>query len=417
MASLSIKLLVLLLNSHTVLGGGIPYIEFNFQGVASGGTLTIGNTLNRNAFCASIETDSGEPVKSVIEKLAVAVVYNSYLFEKPDNITAEQMVQEIISGDVFKLIGLPGMYFITGTETGLGIPGSPRFLSCNYDSVNEQLKIRWDNCSEVFDNIALILKWNKYDSDKSIILPGSMSQYVIARDKVHYSVDDLDIWVIGIKDGLPSSPTTITLSDNGTVQQELHGIPFKSGILPNWKPWDISMIRYANYECLVKEELVSGKQSRFITTNSEKPYVQILRTPNGGGSLGVYRRFLGLTPGHTYRLTARLNTLDMDRNQADWSFSLHMAHNGSNGEDFSAHQFAGTKALPDGKVGSKAGLVAEYGAAATTKRKYVAHTGDITLPDGVNSVTVWLRHSSSKATTGVALDWLQLKDVTAANSR
>lgn len=411
MAKLLIKIMFLILASNIASGSGIPHVEFDFKGVASGGTLTIGNTLNRNAFCASIETDQGESVKSVIEKLAIAVVYNSYLFEKPDNITSEQMIQQIISGDVLKLIGLPGMYFITGTETGLGIPSSPKFLTCNYDSVNEKLKIKWDNSLEIYDNIALILKWNNYDSERSIILPGNISQYVITMDKVHYSVNDLDIWVIGLKDGLPSSPAAITLSDKGTVQQELHGIPFRRGISTNWKPWDISKIRYENYECLVKQELVSGKQSRFITINSEKPYEQVLKTPDGGRTIGIYRKFLGLKSNSTYRIEASLTTYDMDKDSSNWSYDMNICHNGVEGKDLTIDQLSGLAILPNDEIGLNAGRVKSYNYKNTVIADYQKSSYDITLPEGVDSITVWLRYSASKSTSGVGFNWIKLKEV------
>ncbi|GAI80678.1 unnamed protein product [marine sediment metagenome] len=50
-------------------------------------------------------------------------------------------------------------------------------------------------------------------------------------------------------------------------------------------------------------------------------------------SAGVKRKFLGLTPGHTYRVSARLNTLEMDSGQGDWSVSLHAAYNPPGGAD------------------------------------------------------------------------------------
>jgi len=389
-------------------------VEFDFKGTANGGTLIIGNTLGRNSYFSAVETYKGEPVESIIEKIARDIAYNENLFEKPDNRTTEEFARRFLSDGTLKMAGIPGWYYITGTETGLGIPEPPKFLSCRYDKSSETITVKWVNPSDNYDKIMLKTKWNKYDAGSSNNLPGNTNEYVLERKNTPYDIDDLDIWIIGFKNGLPSGPACITLSENGTAQQELGGIPFKNGIAPNWEAWDTNNVKYSNFASLAKKEFVPTKERYHnIENKSDKPYSQILKTPVGGGTTGVYRKFLGLVPGHTYRLSARINTFNMKTSDSDWSFSFHVAYNSPNGSDLTKNQLAGLVALPNGKKGLEAAQVASYGQGKTTNGKFIEHATEFTLPEGVDTVTVWFRYSSSSSTGGVGFDWIKLEDISA----
>jgi len=405
------KIMLLLLLSSKACGGGAPIVEFNFKDTASGGILYIGNTMSRNPIFASVKTYPGESVESVIQKLAKAIAYDSYLFERLDNMSPERMTQHITSGGTFKLVGCQGMFFLSGTETGLGIPASPKFLSCKYDKDGKELKIKWENPPDDYDRICIKLKWNTYGSGWTKILTDNSEQYVIDRNVTPYDINDLDIWVIGFKDGLPSGPSTITLSDNGTAQQELCSIPF-DGIMPNWEGWDVSnSIEHKNYGRFIREELVPGERCHFVRNNSQKPYQQVLKSPAQGGTSGIWRKFLGLTPGHTYKLSARLSTLEMSPNDTEWSFSMHAVADRPGKKELSANQMAGLEPLPTGQTGPQAGRIAEFGPGKlTAKNEYVIRSADITLPEDSDSITVWLRHTG-KGTSGVGFDWIKLEDL------
>jgi hypothetical protein len=414
MARLLIKTIILsVLVSNAAWGSTLAKVEIVFTGKASGGTLIIGNTLNRNVDYVSVETEPGEDAGSVVKKLARAIVYDSYLFGFPDNVNLEKMVQQIISGDAIKIVGgATGGYFTAGTETGLGIPEPPKFLTANYDKASNQLKLRWENPPGNYDKIALLLRWNSDDIGGMVFLPSNATQYVISRDI--NSINDSDIWVIGIKGdlkrGVPSSPAAITLSANGTVQEELYGIPFKDGISPNWKAWGINGIKKENYKCLTEEKFVPGKRSHRIKNNSQKPYRQALQIPEGGGTSGIWRKFLGLSPGHKYRISARLNTLEMPSDGNNWSFSLHAVADKKAESELSARQMAGIEALPDGKKGADAHRLKKLDAKTITKGKYNEYSDEITLPKDSNSITVWLRLTgTSKAEVG--FDWIKLEDL------
>jgi hypothetical protein len=396
--------------ANPVLGGRIAQVEITFTGKASGGTLIIGNTLGRNVPYASVETEPGEDAESVVKKLARAIVYDSYLFEWPDNANLEKMMQQLISGDAIKLVGGIGHYFTAGTETGLGIPEPPKFLTANYDKANKQLNLKWENPPNNYDKIALRLRWNSGDIGGTTLLSGNATQYVISRDSTNYGINDSDFWVIGIKGDVPSSPAAIMLSANGTAQEELYGIPFKNDISPNWKAWGINGIKKENYKCLTEEKFVPGRLSHNIKNNSQKPYRQVIQIPDGGGTLGIWRKFLGLSPGHKYRISTRLNTLDMPSDGNGWSFSLHVIADKKSESELSARQMAGIETLPDGKIGADADRLKKLDAKTITKGKYNEYSDEITLPQDSNSITVWMRlTSTSKAE--VAFDWIKLEDL------
>jgi len=408
-------LLLLFSGTACVYVSRVGFVEFNFKGTASGGTLIIGDTLSRNARFASVETYQGESADSVINKLAEEIVYNSHLFGMSDNVDREEQVQQMTSGGKLRIVGCPTSYFITGTETGLGIPKSPKFLSCRYDKENKKLYVKWINPSEDYDNVFLILNWNTYDSGWKDWLPGNAEEYVVDRNVKPYDIDDLDIWVIGYKDGLPSGPTTITLSDNGTSQQELCGIPF-DGIMPNWEAWSLDTApNIENIECNIDYNLTNptkkGKRYNPIKTNDAKPFRQVLKTGTQGGTLGIWRKFLGLIPGHTYKLSARLSTLEMSPNDTEWGFSIHAVADKPGKKELTSNQMAGLEVLPNGKTGPQAGRIAEFGPGKlTAKNEYVIRSADITLPADSDSITVWLRHTG-KGTSGVGFDWIKLEDL------
>jgi hypothetical protein len=87
---------------------------------------------------------------------------------------------------------------------------------------------------------------------------------------------------------------------------------------------------------------------------------------------------------------------------------------------------AGLDALPLGSKGLAAGRLALFDSSLTTKGKFVeistsgelsrttskakAEATDITLPQGVNSITVWVRCVSS-AGLSAAIDWISLEDL------
>jgi len=110
----------------------------------------------------------------------------------------------------------------------------------------------------------------------------------------------------------------------------------------------------------------------------------------------------------------------MDSTQRDWSFSLHASHNAPDRSDLTLKQLSGLDALPDGSKGAEAGRIALYEPGLTTNGTWEERsTGkkwrglvapDITLPPGVDTITVWVRHTGSDS-NGVGIDWVKIEDL------
>jgi hypothetical protein len=87
---------------------------------------------------------------------------------------------------------------------------------------------------------------------------------------------------------------------------------------------------------------------------------------------------------------------------------------------------AGLDALPDGNKGPAAGRIALYDSPLATEGQFVEistdkakavqgrEITDITLPQRIDSITVWVRCTSSAALSA-AVDWISLEDLSIQN--
>jgi len=149
-----------------------------------------------------------------------------------------------------------------------------------------------------------------------------------------------------------------------------------------------------------------------ITKAQDKPFYQIIKLDQaGGGTGGVTRSFLGLMPGHTYKVTIRLNTMKMLSSDANWAYSFHAVCGGANVENLTTRQMAGLDALPDGTKGESAGRVVQYGPQKSTMGQYQEAVKKLTLPEGADTITVWLRLRATKPGAQVAMDYIKLEDL------
>jgi hypothetical protein len=227
--------------------------------------------------------------------------------------------------------------------------------------------------------------------------------------------------VIGFRDGIPSNSTGVRISDRGWCQSEIYGIPFTADVAPNWTKWSsAARADAAAFEQRRKYDSYTGTMYTLLG----KTLYQSIKAPPAGASHGVWRKFLGLTPGHTYRLTAGLSTLKMDSVKSDWSLSVCAAPNRTGGKELTVQQMAGLAALPDGSKGPNAGRVASYGPRNTTRGIWeVVLSGHkagrklagthITLPPGVDTITMWVRFSCSDPNGQVAFSGVTLEDISA----
>jgi hypothetical protein len=370
------------------------------SGTASGGTLAFVESLQgATPRYVSIATSNGESAADVAAELACAL-RGTY----PTSFGGVQAF-----GSALRLPLLFGYEALAGTETGLGIPKPPLFLSGRYDAVSDCVLLKWVNGDRLYDEVTV--HQNK--------TPAGTTGYAYACYGRFHSEYGPYYFVNGIRNGVPSDYAIIDVSDH--AQEELECPPFYNGVMPNWSTWSTKDAT-AKFEQGVKpgidlEKLVQLPQK--INGPDDKPFFQLIKTTESNAQAGIWRKFLGLIPGHTYRLYARLNTLVMDEAKADWSYSLHAAYNSANGTDFTPDQLSGKAALPDGSKGNVAGRIAHYEKGSTTKGKWIqsatgdltSETKDMTLPKGIDTITVWVRHSGASS-AGVGIDWVKLEDVT-----
>ena len=213
---------------------------------------------------------------------------------------------------------------------------------------------------------------------------------------------------------IPPGITPIHVTGNGYCQEETYAIPFFGGITPNWAAWstgaelDNAAIQQGDKYGNLTADLPAYCPRGLLS----KPFFQLIKAPPEGVAHGVRRKFLSLTQGHTYRLTACLTTLDMDSAKADRPFSLHAAPT-PNGKDLSAEQLAGLAALPDGQRGPESGRIAFYGPGSTTQRDFALvfsgkdapggfNSSHITLPAGADTITVGLDSVAQTQTVKLA---------------
>ena len=353
----------------------------------------------------ALETAKDEPAESVAERLAQLAQQTSALW-----LSAPWATVATASEGTLRL---PlGSYFFAGTECGLGIPPAPTCLTCNYNASSQTLVLRWRNPPAAYDSIRFIRNWHNYDHRGGATVLGTSETYTLdLRKSPQDMVNDLDVWLVGVRNGVPSNAAAMHVNNN--VQEELFGIPFTNGTAPNWTSWSLDGPGATKAEMATRANLVPEKGRLYNPVNSaqNKPYQQVIRIASeGSGVGGVARTFLGLTPGHTYKVTVRLSTMQMHREKTDWSYSFHGISHAGAMKGLTPRQMAGMDALPDGSKGLPAAQAVQYDATRTTSR-YTEAVTQMVLPEGNDSITIWLRFTSKKEGDAVAMDNIKLEDL------
>lgn len=411
-----VAMIFVCLTGLSAYGGIRATCSIPFEGVASGGQLILAETLNRNVSYVILQTAEKETASSVAQRLAEAINQaNPFGWAPPgdDRVTAGERGLEGLLGD-------SSSYMLSGTERGLGIPEPPHFLTANYDRSGTRASFRWANPSGGYDRIILLLKWDNNLEQDTLEVSGTAEEWTLDLDEQPWYAEgdifsDLDFWVIGFAAGIPSNAAAIHVSHN--TQEELFGIPFAGGTAPNWAPYSASGRTEKAAAMGISEDLTASQRNPLynpIRTRGAKPFYQIILGDKSGNATGVSREFLGLTPGHTYRLSVRLNTLQAPKEGVGWTYSLHAIPTNSESR-LNAKQLAGMEALPNGKKGENAARIAKYDHERTTKGKYEEFGTDITLPPGKDSITVWLKLKGGKTDMAVAMDYIRLEDLVKYN--
>jgi hypothetical protein len=328
-----------------------------------------------------------------------------------------------------------GCYALAGTETGLGIPPPVTSVSVSYDVPNDKLVVQWDK-PKAYEYDSIALSANELPLARA--LEGGATRWVLEHastlDPLLFPVKDFDVVVVGYKGNTPSAAAGGRLTP--CRQEEVENLPFRNGVAPNWIPWcesgDPSAATYAEgikrfYEAAKPESLDSkqlamkqGTSFPFVDPQ-DKPRFQILRARSNGAYGGVWRRFLGLTPGHTYRVRMRVNTLDMRASDATWNYTIHAIASSASAPIPAPAAMACRSPLPSGLDADPARIAAFGAGYGDTANGWVeiatdsnaagkSVSGNIVLPNDADTIVVWTRHAGEN-TTGVAFDWIAVEDV------
>lgn len=397
--------------------------DVRLNGTATGGELVLLEMSNPNPRYVRVDTQAGETAETVLARLAAVINEDSPF-------TPHSRASVRAQGNLLKAMpGAPGNFIFAGTETGLGIPPPPTSLSVSYDADRQELSLDWENPDKPCDAVGVfgVYRSEQPGTATSVVWKARVPKRRAQLREFERDVDRRDhglcrSYVVGCRGGVLSNAAVITWDYDDGSQQELDTQPFTGGICPNWKAWSHG----DQPGMLVLEQGTKGDWKRVdqepkrVLKPDDKRFFQWIKTRSPAVTGGVCRKFLGLKPGHTYRLSTRMNTFDMDRAQGDWSFSFHAVPHGKD-VTLTPQQMAGVAPLPGGGEGRTAGQVVSYGPGSTTKAKFVevsteksgkdAQSADITLPPGTEVITVWFRCNGS-VSSGVGFDWIKLKDVT-----
>jgi hypothetical protein len=394
-------------------GGAMAVCNIPFVGQASGGTLILADTLGRNARFVAIETSRGESAESVVKRLAKAINEQDPFEWQHHTVTSS-------GGTLMTLIGSVINYITAGTELDLGIPMPPTSVTCNYDH-NGRVVIRWKNPPGGYDSVRVLTNHTNYNHTSGALLAGDVEAYEInlnvtqpepelneARKKM---IADLDIWVSGVRGDIPSNAAAMHVSYN--VQEERYGIPFSNNTSPNWTAWSLNPRDVEHVGAGVRDRLTATKNNRFynnVDAADQKPFYQILK-PHRGGPAGITRSFLGLTPGHKYRVTVRMNTYGVDAKSTNWAYSFHAVCTGAEDRPLSPQQMVGQKPLPSRAKGFEESRIVQYDDKKRTKSAYNESVKELVVPESADAITVWLTFRSARPDDYVTMDYIKLEDL------
>jgi hypothetical protein len=213
--------------------------ETTFSENASGGTLLFVRPDSRIPRFVSIETQPNESPSSVVDRLTGAILHSDVFFDVVDYMTEEELElekQRYVNENTLRLpYGI--RYYFAGTETGLGIPRSVTSVNCSFDSSHDLIDVFWKNPSlEEYDRIKLYFRWTNLERGRPELhvrqdqVGGTVSNFSLRRvlfsDLPPINIDDLDVLVVGYKNGIPSNATGVHFCNSTNTQQELNGISF-----------------------------------------------------------------------------------------------------------------------------------------------------------------------------------------------
>lgn len=320
-----------------------------------------------------------------------------------------------------------------GTENALGIPQAPRHLTYGRDRDTDQVVLRWKNTGTAYDEIRLAgnlgevvsgtaESWNYTQwllaiqrGEASIELGGSLSLRLPGQS--------FSFAVVGVRNNVYSNAGDIFVCLNGKCFRQFDNfyVPFSFGVARNWAPWHF---RGETEGIQNVQSVRKGPDLPFELTKpflERAPFAQITRVRKANSEGGVYRVFVGLEVGHVYRITMRLNTLNMHNIAAAWEYAIYGVCHASNVfPPLTPKQFAGKEPLSRDNFPRQKVCLARFRNGYSTNGEWrIIETGgnshnvigDFEMPAGCRTLTVWVRHWAEGPTSGVAFDYISLEDL------
>jgi hypothetical protein len=388
----------------------------HLSGHSSGGVLSLGEACSVNSPYVVVTNEAGDKAQTVLRRLAEQLRAAEAAF-------AGNRI-ESVSDDRLVLYG-SNPWMFGGTEAGFSIPAPVTSLSASFSEEGRTVILRWSNPPGGYECIHVVYKGSDdYPGLEALGrlggIPGNATEFVHRpRDSSEPLLwsSDVDALVVGYtKDGTPSNATGIRFL-NHVRQESLMNVPFTQGLAPGFQAWTD---RASGETIKVEQGELSGvAPGTGAGRVRPKGFYQVVR---GEGTFcgGVSRTFLGLTAGHAYRGSARINTLQAKAGA--WSWSFHAAANSPGQNSLTPEEMSGSAELPGHAKGPTAGQIARYDSATATKGEWVLcssgaegpgkTTGDITVPEGCDSITLWLRlEGTNVADIACGLDSVALEDL------
>ncbi len=397
-------------NSQTELAAMPAETAITLKGVSKGGTLELASCSGKWpsgkrlwAIATNHPGDSAQVVASRLAKQLEEMGIKVRLMP-----TNEAAILILPGGGI-----LSAEWLVGGTDIGFNLPAPPEAVSVSYDTDTDNVTVRWVNPSAGYDWV-LIHYMGTYN--RIAKLPGSSTSYTFRPYFIQsLHPEDLRVLVLGEKDGVVSSGGPVLFDKVGVQQRAVMDVPFVHGIAPGFEAWTYNLSAKA----------IAFQQGKALSstgngTSLDAPgFYQVVKS-YGPGCGGLLRRFIGLKPGQVYRVSARLNVFEARGD--GWAFSFHAAPNPPARKQLSIRQLAGLDELPTGAKGPKAAQIARCDSTRYTAGQWVKVSsgvkapdnvaGDIALPEGCDSITVWFRLEGKDADdVAVGFDSLTIEDL------
>jgi hypothetical protein len=386
------------------------------EGRSLGGVLSLGYAGPVNSPYVAVTNEPGANAETVVRRLAAQLAAAEAAFNG-------KRVESVADSRLVLYGSNPWMF--GGTERGFSIPAPVTSLSASFIQQGRKVVLRWANPPGGYKCIHVIYKGRDAHPGVAALrrlggLPGETTEYVHHPDDPSEPLlwsSDVDAIVVGYsKDGTPSNGTGIRLL-NHVREEALMNVPFTRGLAPGFQAWTDPA---SGGSVKVEQGELLGMAPGAATGRAQRKGFYQVVSGNGTFRGGVARSFLGLTPGHAYRASARMNTLQAK--EGAWSLSFHAAPNPPGRRSLTPEQMSGMAQLLDQTKRPTAGQIAKYDYATATKGEWVSRSsgadgpgksvGDITLPAGCDSITLWFRLEGTNATdTACGLDSVALEDL------